>query len=522
MSTRVLRSRHGPAVDVVRRPITLNRVEDIIKSLKDPKGASAIATQGRIQSEHPDMKAEQCKTLLRAVLLEGLDSGRLRRPPGSKARRGLVGRFLLGTSAGKLPAIPETESAELGHRRAVVAELCVEDKQEREDMNKRLDEVVAMQKRISENIAVMQERVVERGMQRLDLGKEEEMPLDNTCYRCGGRGHFARVCPSRGKWKLLVDLDRQLCFPEDILEVGVRGFAGTSLMRLCRDFQIKGKAQSQFVRSVAEEVEKSSFSICIRRKTRSWKSRDDCVGGRAETSTLSSRRPEARDLTDDPAQSPQGCWKARHLLAGQYLYVLVCNKMAQNLASPGTGRRAEKGLNFALYRSGSLPGAAMFGVHPGTFHTGENNPCDQSDLLENIDDPCDLSQLKDNINNLGDDTCALSWSDSYEVSSNSDHGAGGSSVSESSAQDECPLGPRKVLAYSHQPRWSDDKESQESKEDEGGRRLTQQLLQPCHNRRQIPGTYRLSVMQNGTGEMWRQKAGDSKTSNGAGVGTADR
>ncbi|XP_078700749.1 uncharacterized protein LOC144927281 [Branchiostoma floridae x Branchiostoma belcheri] len=55
------------------------------------------------------MKEEQCKALLRAVLLEGLDSGRLRRPPGSKVRRGLVGRFLLGTSAGKLPAIPETE-----------------------------------------------------------------------------------------------------------------------------------------------------------------------------------------------------------------------------------------------------------------------------------------------------------------------------------------------------------------------------------------------------------------------------
>ncbi|XP_019640529.1 PREDICTED: uncharacterized protein LOC109482283 [Branchiostoma belcheri] len=78
------------------------------------------------------------------------------------------------------------------------------------------------------------------------------------------------------------------------VEVGVRGFAGTSLMRLCRDFQIRGKAQSQFVRAVAEEVEKSSFSIWIKRKSRSWKqSRDDCVGGRAERSTLSSRRPEA-------------------------------------------------------------------------------------------------------------------------------------------------------------------------------------------------------------------------------------
>ncbi|KAI8518207.1 hypothetical protein Bbelb_042240 [Branchiostoma belcheri] len=78
------------------------------------------------------------------------------------------------------------------------------------------------------------------------------------------------------------------------VEVGVRGFA---------DFQIRGKAQYQFVRAVAEEVEKSSFSIWIRRKSRSLKqSRDDCVGGRAETSTLSSRRPEAYRLpgTCDP------------------------------------------------------------------------------------------------------------------------------------------------------------------------------------------------------------------------------
>ncbi|KAI8493288.1 hypothetical protein Bbelb_292920 [Branchiostoma belcheri] len=70
---------------------------------------------------------------------------------------------------------------------------------------------------------------------------------------------------------------------------------------------------------------------------------------------------------------------------------------------------APRGLNFALYRSGLSPGAAMF------------------------------------------------------VSSNSD--------SESSVRHKCPLDPRKVLAYSHQPRWSDDKkkkESRESEEDEGG------------------------------------------------------
>ncbi|XP_019614194.1 PREDICTED: uncharacterized protein LOC109462141 [Branchiostoma belcheri] len=96
-------------LELFTAPHNTNRVEDVIKSLNDPKGASAIAIQRSIQSEHPDMKAEQCKALLRAVLLEGLDSGRLRRPPGSKVGRGLVGRFLLGTSAGKLPAIPETE-----------------------------------------------------------------------------------------------------------------------------------------------------------------------------------------------------------------------------------------------------------------------------------------------------------------------------------------------------------------------------------------------------------------------------
>ncbi|KAI8497720.1 hypothetical protein Bbelb_243720 [Branchiostoma belcheri] len=92
--------------------ITLKRVEDVIASLNDQKGASAIAIQRRIQSEHPDMKAEQRKELLRAVLLEGLDTGRLRRPHGSKVGRGLVGRFLLGTAAERLPAIPEIEEEE--------------------------------------------------------------------------------------------------------------------------------------------------------------------------------------------------------------------------------------------------------------------------------------------------------------------------------------------------------------------------------------------------------------------------
>ncbi|XP_066296191.1 uncharacterized protein [Branchiostoma lanceolatum] len=55
------------------------------------------------------------------------------------------------------------------------------------------------------------------------------------------------------------------------VEVGVRGFVGASLLRLCRDLQILGKAQAQLVRQVSEEAEKSSFVIWIRRKDKNWK-----------------------------------------------------------------------------------------------------------------------------------------------------------------------------------------------------------------------------------------------------------
>ncbi|KAI8492983.1 hypothetical protein Bbelb_289870 [Branchiostoma belcheri] len=55
------------------------------------------------------------------------------------------------------------------------------------------------------------------------------------------------------------------------VEVGVRGFAGSSLLRLCRDLQIRGKAQAQLVRRVSEEVEKSSFVLWLRRKDKNWK-----------------------------------------------------------------------------------------------------------------------------------------------------------------------------------------------------------------------------------------------------------
>ncbi|KAI8482700.1 hypothetical protein Bbelb_395800 [Branchiostoma belcheri] len=136
----------------------------------------------------------------------------------------------------------------------------------------------------------------------------------------------------RGVWKMSVDLDRQLHFPSSIcattlrpdlvlwsedlksvliveltvpweeniqvaferkktryeelvqqcrlngwktqlypVEIGVRGFAGSSLLRLCRDLQIRGKAQAQLVRRVSEEVEKSSFVIWLRRKDKNWK-----------------------------------------------------------------------------------------------------------------------------------------------------------------------------------------------------------------------------------------------------------
>ncbi|KAI8493953.1 hypothetical protein Bbelb_283000 [Branchiostoma belcheri] len=58
-------------------------------------------------------KAEQCKALLKAALLEGLDSERLLRSPGSKVGRGLVGRFLLkatdGTSVETLASVRETD-----------------------------------------------------------------------------------------------------------------------------------------------------------------------------------------------------------------------------------------------------------------------------------------------------------------------------------------------------------------------------------------------------------------------------
>eukprot|EP00058_Branchiostoma_floridae_P023208 XP_002608698.1 hypothetical protein BRAFLDRAFT_120578 [Branchiostoma floridae] len=80
---------------VSQRPLTLETVENVISKLKDPKGATVNAILLPLQTTNPGVPVDELKALLKAVLLEGLDSGRLIRPPGSKARRGLVGRFLL-------------------------------------------------------------------------------------------------------------------------------------------------------------------------------------------------------------------------------------------------------------------------------------------------------------------------------------------------------------------------------------------------------------------------------------------
>ncbi|XP_019640076.1 PREDICTED: uncharacterized protein LOC109481886 [Branchiostoma belcheri] len=129
MSTRRVRPRHEPhppCTSDLQCPITLNSVEAVIAGLKDPKGASAIAIQRSIQAVHPEMEVDRCKALLKAVLLEGLDSGRLRRPPGSKVGRGLVGRFLLkatdGTSAETLTALPESHDGKSAETLVAVPE----------------------------------------------------------------------------------------------------------------------------------------------------------------------------------------------------------------------------------------------------------------------------------------------------------------------------------------------------------------------------------------------------------------
>ncbi|KAI8494256.1 hypothetical protein Bbelb_280160 [Branchiostoma belcheri] len=128
MSTRI-RPRHElhpPCTSDLQCPITLDSVEDVIAGLKDPKGASAIAIQRSVQSIHPDMEVDRCKALLKAVLLEGLDSGRLRRPHGSKVGRGLVGRFLLkatdGTSAETLTTLPESHDGKSAETLVAVPE----------------------------------------------------------------------------------------------------------------------------------------------------------------------------------------------------------------------------------------------------------------------------------------------------------------------------------------------------------------------------------------------------------------
>ncbi|XP_078665283.1 uncharacterized protein LOC144907786 [Branchiostoma floridae x Branchiostoma belcheri] len=61
---------------------------------------------------------------------------------------------------------------------------------------------------------------------------------------------------------------RSLLYP---VEVGCRGFVGTSLTRLCRDLSI---GQKQLVKQMAEEVERCSFWLWLRRKDCHWKTKE--------------------------------------------------------------------------------------------------------------------------------------------------------------------------------------------------------------------------------------------------------
>ncbi|XP_078682186.1 uncharacterized protein LOC144916736 [Branchiostoma floridae x Branchiostoma belcheri] len=79
------------------------------------------------------------------------------------------------------------------------------------------------------------------------------------------------------------------------VEVGVRGFVGASFMRLCRDFNIRGKAQTQLTRQVSEEAERSSFVLWLRRKDKAWKSfqrSGDSAGSGAGTPASLPHPPE--------------------------------------------------------------------------------------------------------------------------------------------------------------------------------------------------------------------------------------
>ncbi|XP_078585788.1 uncharacterized protein LOC144867609 [Branchiostoma floridae x Branchiostoma japonicum] len=57
---------------------------------------------------------------------------------------------------------------------------------------------------------------------------------------------------------------RALLYP---VEVGCRGFVGTSITRLCRELSLSHK---QLVKALSEEVERCSFWLWVKRKDQKW------------------------------------------------------------------------------------------------------------------------------------------------------------------------------------------------------------------------------------------------------------
>ncbi|KAJ8356956.1 hypothetical protein SKAU_G00197500 [Synaphobranchus kaupii] len=54
------------------------------------------------------------------------------------------------------------------------------------------------------------------------------------------------------------------------VEVGARGFVGGSTTRLLKDLGLRGRAISKATREIAEEVEKASFWLWLRRRDKTW------------------------------------------------------------------------------------------------------------------------------------------------------------------------------------------------------------------------------------------------------------
>lgn len=54
------------------------------------------------------------------------------------------------------------------------------------------------------------------------------------------------------------------------VEVGCRGFVGTSIQRLLRKVGVSGARLKRASRDLAEEAERASFWLWLRRKDRSW------------------------------------------------------------------------------------------------------------------------------------------------------------------------------------------------------------------------------------------------------------